>query len=85
MHAGIPEIEWLATEQEKLIIERGLHLETGFDNPFYDEEDTIEVLTRVRARPKFREAIGAGKVDGPLLKKMATAFFDFTYPTPPVK
>ena len=74
----------MAREQGRLIVERQLHRDTGFDNPFYDDEDKIEVLTRIKVRPKFTGALGTSKVDAPLLKKMAAVFFSITYPTPPV-
>ena len=66
------------------LTERQLHRGTGFDNSFYDDEDKIEVLTRIKVRPKFKGVIGTTKMDAPLLKRMATVFFDITYPTPPV-
>ena len=67
-----------------MIIERGQHLGPDVDDPLWETKDIIELMTRVGIRPKFREAIGGDRVHGPLLEKMATVFFKFTYPTPPM-
>lgn len=74
----------MAREQERLIVERQFHRADAFDSPFYDDEDKIELLTRIKVRPKFKQAIGS-KLETRLLKKMEAVFFDFTYPTPPVR
>ena len=51
--------------------------------PFLDDEQKVEVLTRMAVRMVFKEALGAS-APGPVLDELMGVFFEVTYPTPPI-
>ncbi|KAI1394499.1 hypothetical protein F4819DRAFT_507580 [Hypoxylon fuscum] len=82
---GIHEVERLALSQEKLLLEQGLHGMREFNYyAFFDDDEKVEILTRVMARPLFQGAL-KDKMKASLLGKFEKVLFEVAYPTPPIK
>lgn len=81
---GIAAIEELALTQEKLILDQGLHNRREFHNPFFKDEEKVEVLTRVMVRPQCKRIL-RGRMEAGLMEKFEKVLFEVTYPTPPIK
>jgi len=47
------------------------------------EMDVLEMVARVSVRSVFKDILG-GKVDAKVMDQFCDAFFNYTYPTPPV-
>ncbi|OBT72777.1 hypothetical protein VF21_08641 [Pseudogymnoascus sp. 05NY08] len=76
----IDEIEQLARNQHLEIPRRGLYSQK-LENPFFNGNEKIELLTRITVRSKFIEAL-SGKLEQSLLKDLKRVFFEILYPTP---
>ncbi|KAJ2985272.1 hypothetical protein NUW58_g5626 [Xylaria curta] len=81
---GIAEIERLALSQELKIRQQNLNKIKGLPYPFIDDDQKIELLTRVMAKPMFREAL-EGTVEATMLDKLEDVIFKTSYPSPPIK
>ncbi|KAI0540544.1 hypothetical protein GGR58DRAFT_460921 [Xylaria digitata] len=81
---GIPEIERLASAQERIIRRQDLSQIRGLPLNFIPNEQKMEILTRLMVKPMFREAL-ADTVPADLLPKLEDIFFKTSYPTPPMK
>ncbi|KAI8630451.1 hypothetical protein F5Y19DRAFT_474233 [Xylariaceae sp. FL1651] len=80
----ITEIAELAVRQEKRIREQNLTETLKFHHPFLDDDEEVEILTRVMVKPKFRGALSTS-VEPDLLQKLERVLFEISYPTPPIK
>lgn len=80
---GVPEVERLALAQEQRIRQHGLARVKGLPYPFLPDDQKLELLTRVMARPKFQEVL-SGSVDARFLPNLEEAIFKTSYPTPPI-
>ncbi|KAI1773333.1 hypothetical protein F4818DRAFT_423952 [Hypoxylon cercidicola] len=81
---GIAEIEELARTQEQIILDQGLYRRKEFDNDFFEDDEKIEVLTRVMVRPQCQKAL-RGRMEDGLMGKFEKVMFEVTYPTPPIR
>ncbi|KAI1759861.1 hypothetical protein GGR53DRAFT_523522 [Hypoxylon sp. FL1150] len=81
---GIAVIDELALTQEKLIRNQGLHNRREFHNPFFEDEEKIEVLTRVMARAQSQEVL-RNRMEAGLAKRFEQVLFKITYPAPPIR
>ncbi|RYC54612.1 hypothetical protein CHU98_g11597 [Xylaria longipes] len=81
---GITEVERLALSQELIIRQHDLRRIKGLPYPFIDDDQKIELLTRVMVKPKFRAAL-VGRVEAGLLQELEDILFKTSYPTPPIK
>jgi hypothetical protein len=80
---GIPKIEKLAEEEQRILCRRIRHVHRVIDNPDLEEEDKIELVTRMRVRARFRDVL-RDEIDASLLAELEEVFFDLTFPTPPM-
>ncbi|KAI1109281.1 hypothetical protein F5Y14DRAFT_433123 [Nemania sp. NC0429] len=80
---GVPEVERLALAQEERIRQHGLGRVKGLPYPFLHDDQKMELLTRVMARPKFQAAL-SDSIDAGLLRDLEDAIFKTAYPTPPI-
>jgi hypothetical protein len=76
----VDEIEQLARKQQLEILRSDLHNQ-AFRNPFFEDGEKIELLTRIMVRSRFMEAL-KGKLERSLLKVLKKVFFEIVYPTP---
>lgn len=53
------------------------------DTPDLEEEDKIELVTRMCVKAKFRDVL-RDEIDASLLTELEEVFFDLTFPTPPM-
>ncbi|KAI1176613.1 hypothetical protein F4777DRAFT_265816 [Nemania sp. FL0916] len=81
---GIQEIETLALFHGQMILNQGINRVRGLPHSFLDDEEKIELLTRIRVKPMFRDAL-ADSVEASLLQELEDVMFETTYPTPPMK
>ncbi|KAI0165415.1 hypothetical protein GGR52DRAFT_558618 [Hypoxylon sp. FL1284] len=81
---GIAEIEGLAVAQEKVVRDQGLHRMNAFHNDFFEDDEKIEVVTRVMVKPHCQRVLG-GRMKADLGRRFEKVLFEVTYPTPPVK
>ncbi|KAI1756377.1 hypothetical protein F4782DRAFT_538078 [Xylaria castorea] len=81
---GIAEVESLALSQEMVIRQQNLSMIKGLPYPFINNDEKIELLTRVMVKPKF-QAVLSGRVEAGLLQALEGVLFKMSYPTPPIK
>jgi hypothetical protein len=53
------------------------------DTEIFDDDEVIELLTRVEVRSRFAEVL-SGRVAEMVLRDLEKVFFEVTYPTPPI-
>lgn len=59
---------------------RGLYSQK-LENFFFEDNEKIELLTKIMVRSKFIEAL-SGKLEQSLLKDLKSVFFEILYPAP---
>jgi len=78
---GVYEIEQLAQNKRLKILQGGRsYQELG--NLILEEDEKIELLTRIMVRSRFMEVLN-GKLEKGLLEQLKNVFFEVVYPTPP--
>lgn len=77
---GLKKIERLAERESRLLLKHGLRSHE-VDLPYIDDELRLELMTRVRVKPKFRAAL-SGEFEHDVLNELEDVFFGLTFPTP---
>ena len=79
--AGVDLIEQLAQKQQLGIL-RSDRYNQELGNLILEDDEKIELLTRVMVRSRFMEVLN-GKLERSLLELLRNVFFEIVYPTPP--
>ncbi len=79
--AGVGEIQQVARKEQSEIL-RSRQYNREFSNFMIDNDEKLELMTRIFVRSRFMDVLG-GKLERDLLEGLKTVFFDIVYPTPP--
>jgi hypothetical protein len=79
--AGVDLIEQIAQKQQLGIL-RSDRYNQELGNLILEDDEKIELLTRVMVRSRFMEVL-IGKLERSLLERLRNVFFEIVYPTPP--
>ncbi len=80
----VPEIRHAALATEYRLREIGDIGTQCFDASHFNEDYAIEILTRISVRQGFLKIL-EGKMKPAYLHDIKKVFFEYTYPTPPIK
>ena len=67
---------------ESSILSTNTHKRLEYDDPGFNEDDKVELLTRVMVKRKFKKALSDRLEEG-LAEQLKAVLFKYTYPTPP--